>query len=164
MVCFSWKNLNCPHCLLFFIYTRLSEAEGPVQASLLSITESALSGSWLFHFLWYYLSKYSIRKDNQESIFFKNVFINLLTNNSAETKWTIFQLNLDSTHVSILSCLLFRKHNFQNVLYCINKLVLHNNPDDIITTGSIIPHLKDKEDRAQKGYVSYPRSKSIVES
>lgn len=55
------------------------------------------------------------------------------------------------------------KHNFQNVLYCINKLVLHNNPYDIITIGSIIPHLKDKEARAQKGYVSYPRSKSIVE-
>lgn len=85
---FQLEKPNLPHRLLLLIYTRLWSWR-PSPSLPLPATESALSGSWLFHLLRYYFSKYSTRKDNQVSTFLKNVFINLLTNYYVETKWTI---------------------------------------------------------------------------
>lgn len=63
----------------------------------------------------------------------------------------VWQLNLDSAYLYCSVFPLFWKHNFQNVLNCITKLVRHINPDDGSITGSSITHFQDKQTGAQKG-------------
>lgn len=126
MTCFSWKNLTCPTACCSQS-TPGSEAEVPSPGLPLPATESALSGSWLFHLLWYYLSKYSTREDNQASTFFKNVFINLLTNHYVETKWIISAIKsrlnpLLNIELSSYCFELFWKHNYQNVYTVLTNL------------------------------------------